>query len=114
MGEKGFPPTPGLVTAGAMLLVALLPLPYGYYILLRWVVAAAAGYAAWWAYSHRRFVWPWPLGALAILFNPLVPLYMRRSDWQFFDLMGSAVAFAAAVLLRRRSLPGRDADSSQQ
>jgi hypothetical protein len=99
-GEE-FPPAPGLIVAGVMLLLALLAWPYGYYILLRWVVAGAAGYAAWWAFRHSKFIWPWPLGALAILFNPIAPFHMTRADWQVFDLIGAALSLLAAFALGR-------------
>jgi len=93
-------PSPGLVLGAVLLLLALLRWPYGYYVFMRWVVTAASVYGAWIAYADRRHVWTWILGAVALLFNPILPIHMRREDWVVFDLIGAGLLFAAALLLR--------------
>jgi len=88
---------PGLIVGAVLLFLALFEWPYGYYILLRWVVAAASAYAAWVAYENRRNVWTWVLGVIALLFNPIFPFHMRREDWAIFDILSGMVLLAAAV-----------------
>ncbi len=83
-----------------MLFLALLEWLYSYYILLRWVVAAASAYAAWVAYEERRHTWTWLLGAIALLFNPVIPFHMRREDWAIFDVLGGFLLLVAAAVLR--------------
>jgi len=39
------------------------------------------------------------IGLLA-LFNPLVPIHLRRHTWQILDLVAAGVFVAAAVALR--------------
>ncbi len=83
-----------LLVAGLMLCVAAIPiLPYSYYTLLRWIVFGVAAYAA---IKFRNnpslnghFI---PLVLLAILFNPLMPVFLTRLLWLPIDL-GSAVYF---------------------
>lgn len=93
----------GLVVGGVMLLIALARLPYGYYVLMRWVVCAACAYAAWVASEERQGIWVWVLGALALLFNPIIPFRMHRSDWQAFDMIGAAIMFVASAGLGRQA-----------
>ena len=68
------------VAAALLLLVALGHHPYGYYTFLRWAVTVAAiavASAAW--KSGLQWV-TWPFVAIAILFNPIAPIYMTRQD----------------------------------
>ena len=66
----------------AALLLALFPLPYGYYTLLRIVVCGAAAYLAYRSFSASRRVTTWVLvlGALALLFNPLIPVHLEQGN----------------------------------
>ncbi|MDR7522828.1 MAG: hypothetical protein QN168_10225 [Armatimonadota bacterium] len=99
--------SPGLVLGAVLLLLALLRWPYGYYVFVRWVVTAASAYGGWVAYADGRHVWTWILGAVAVLFNPILPIHMRRENRMVFDLIGVGLLFAAAPLLRA---PARKAE----
>ncbi|MDR7555376.1 MAG: hypothetical protein QN157_07180 [Armatimonadota bacterium] len=100
-GDGQLSPIPGLVLGAVLLLLAILPWPYGYYVFMRWIVVAASGYAAWVAYAGSRHTWTWILGAVAVLFNPVFPIHMRRNDWMVFDLVGAGLLGMAALRLRR-------------
>lgn len=78
------------------LVVAVLPLPYGYYALLRLVVTAFAAFFAYTEYNtHDKYTgWFFSFVAVALLFNPLVPVHLSRSSWFLLDLIGAGV-FAA-------------------
>ena len=98
MSEKGqinLPAAVWLVPAVA-LLVALAPLPYGYYTLMRIVVCGAAAFIAYSTFSKEGSVSLWVLvmGGLAILFNPLIPIHLSRELWAPIDAI-SAVVFLA-------------------
>lgn len=82
-----------LVPAAALLL-ALLPLPYGFYTFLRLAVCGAAALLAYreWAAGGTVTVWMVVLGALALLFNPLVPVHLSREAWAPIDV-GAALLF---------------------
>ena len=100
-------PVPGLILGAILLLVAITQMPYAYYIFMRWGVFAVSTYGAWVAYQTRHQWWIWLLGAIAALFNPIVPLHMRREDWLIFDLIGGALLLIGAVVLRKAPNEGR-------
>jgi hypothetical protein len=92
-----------LVASIAMLLMACADSwPYGFYQLLRIVVTGTAGYVAVQTVNRRQF-WPWIMGGIAILFNPILPISFTREQWQPIDF-GVAVIFLIALIqtLRRR------------
>jgi len=76
-----------------MLLLAIGPWPYGYYMLLRVVVFAAGLLLA--ALTYQRLkqftIWIGLFLIVAIVFNPIVPLYMTRGAWSVLDLAGAAL-----------------------
>jgi hypothetical protein len=74
-----------------LLLVALLPLPYGYYVLLRLVVCGVAAFLAWKHFDATGRFGPWPLilAMVAVLFNPVIPVYLNRVIWAPIDLLSA-------------------------
>jgi hypothetical protein len=42
------------------------------------------------------------MGAVALLFNPLVPVHMSRHDWQRLDVVGAFVFAVYVVILTLR------------
>lgn len=66
--------TPDLITIAAIAVaIGLLPLPYGYYVLLRLFLCGVSLY-----FLTRprgiRDVEKWALGGLVVLYNPIVPI----------------------------------------
>ena len=79
--------------AAALLIIGLGPLPIGYYTLLRWAVCIAAVWIAVLAAQNGKSGWLFVLVPLAILFNPITPVYlMTRAAWAPWNI-------AAAVIL---------------
>lgn len=81
-----------LLAAALMLCIAVIPtLPYGYYTLLRFIVCGAAVYGAFRLKDSSslsgHFI---PLLILAVLFNPLIPVYLTRLIWLIIYLFGAA------------------------
>lgn len=77
--------------------------PYGYYTLLRLVVCGTALYLLWIAYQAGKPGWAIVLGLTGLLFNPVIPIRMRRADWQLFDIAAAIVIAAAAFWFGRRA-----------
>ena len=86
--------------AAAMLLGALGRRPYGYYTLLRIVTCGAASYAAWRAHEWRRAPWLWGMVAVAVLFNPIIPVHLSREVWQAIDVLTAAALVVAIFCVR--------------
>ena len=86
----------------AVLIIATARLPYGYYTFTRIVVFSAAGLItlASWDDGKIARLFAVPLILLAILFNPLVPIYLKRSTWFYLDI-GAAIIFALHLFLLR-------------
>ena len=74
-----------------MLALAVLPLPYGYYQLLRLVATGVFAWATFVAFRRGHVGQGVGLAALALLFNPVLPVYLSKALWVPIDL-GAAVA----------------------
>lgn len=89
------------IAAVTLLLVALLPLPYGYYVFLRLAICAGALLLAVAEYhDHGVSIWTLVLGVLVLLFNPVIPVYLTRDIWVPIDA-GAAVLIGAHYWHRR-------------
>ncbi|UHS56026.1 DUF6804 family protein [Agrobacterium vaccinii] len=82
-----------IVIPAIALVIAVLPLPYGYYTLLRLVITAFAAFFAYVEYDKQKTLSGWAIGfiAVALLFNPLIPVHLSRSSWFFLDLIAAGV-----------------------
>jgi hypothetical protein len=92
--------SPGLVTIAAIAVaVGLLPMPYGYYMLLRLFFCGVSLYLL--SRVHRiRDAEKWVLAGLAVLYNPLVPIELGSKPlWSIVNI-GTVVYFW--VLSRRK------------
>jgi len=93
------------IVPAVMSLVALGPLPYSYYMLLRVVVCAACSYLAAAEFdTARKSGWFYALIVAALVFNPVFPLHLSREVWALLNV-GLSVFLIAHLLVtnRRRS-----------
>ena len=92
------------VVPAAMSLIALLPMPYAFYMLVRIVVCAAAIFIAWRQYKLRGIdAWCFAFGCIAILFNPIFPINLSREMWAPLDVGVAALFGVYAYRSARRS-----------
>jgi hypothetical protein len=98
---KSIPPIVWVIPA-LLLLAAIFRLPYGYYTFTRILTCGAAVLIAVAGVPERLVVqiWSFPLLAIAVLFNPLVPIHLNRATWFYFDL-GAAAIFALHLVFVR-------------
>lgn len=94
------------VVAGAIVLlaVALLPLPYGYYTLLRIAMVGCSGYCAWIAWQAGERGLAVALGFMALIYNPWIPLHSTKAAWSVINV-ASIVLLAFAEYRRSRHSP---------
>jgi hypothetical protein len=85
--------------------LALAPLhwPYGYYQLLRLVVTALAIWLCVAASRQQRTSWTVLGAGTALLFNPIIPVYLNREIWLPIDLATAVLCVVAAIKLPRTS-----------
>lgn len=71
-----------------MLLLAIPAIwPYGYYILLRWVIAASALFLVWASYELGKKFWLFLMAIVALLFNPIAPIHLDKETWVVIDFI---------------------------
>ena len=80
------------IVAG-LLLFAVLPLPYIYYQLLRIVITLIAAVNAYKFYEDKDMAWVLVFGVIALIWNPIFPIYMDKSVWIILDLIGAGIFF---------------------
>ena len=75
-----------------LVLLALLSFPYGYYVILRFIITASSVYYAYYViktFETKNFLF-WILIAIAILFNPITPVFLySRPIWSVIDILVS-------------------------
>jgi hypothetical protein len=87
-----------------VLVIATERLPYGYYTFARIVTS---GISAWIAVAGFREgpvikAWSIALALIAVLFNPIIPIYLHRYTWFYLDLGAAGVFIAHLFLVRLR------------
>lgn len=79
-----------------LLLLCLLHLPYGYYVLVRFVAMFGFAVFAYDYYEKQQKTLAVTFGALALLFQPFVKIALGRTMWNVVDV---AVAILLIVLI---------------
>ena len=89
--------------ASIMLLVALnTGNPYGYYVLLRWVMFGIFAYLAFQAFEKEKIEWVWILGITAAVYNPFVKMYLGREIWSLVNLVTIGIAITSTLKLKEK------------
>ena len=82
-----------IVAAMIALGVALLPLPYAYYMLLRVGMCGILAYLAYTASQSNQQSLTWILGIAAVIYNPFAPLHLGREVWTVINLATIGLMF---------------------
>lgn len=90
------------VISGVMALLAILPWGYSYYQLLRVILFLSSAIVAYGFYKSQLSGWALAFGAIAILFNPIFPIYMARSSWTGVDLIVGLMFLIASGSMKAR------------
>lgn len=94
-------PAAVLFVPAVMLLLALAPWPYGYFVFLRLVVCAAS---VWIAFAvlgrNTNSKIGWAFVAIAILYNPIIRVPLEREIWMVVNVV-TAVPFFYLGLSRK-------------
>lgn len=77
------------IIASGFLFIALFDgLPYVYFTLLRFIVCAVGVYLAYNIHEDNKgSLWVWAFAGIAVLFNPIIPIYLQRGQWMVIDLI---------------------------
>lgn len=91
-----------VLLAGLVAVAAFWPLPAPYDIVVRFIVAAGAVVMMFHAFHARRLAFAAVFVALALLYNPVVPVSSFSGDWQRAVVAASAVPFALSLVWRQK------------
>jgi hypothetical protein len=89
----------------ALLLIGLADLPTGYYTLVRIVVCLVSALSCYWSYKSddRVGVAAVTFGLLALLFNPIIPIYLHDKEvWTVIDIAAALLLGARYFTLRKQ------------
>jgi len=71
--------------------------PYGYYQILRWLITGIAIFVAHVSSKLEKTMWVLAMSIVAILFNPIAPVYLVKEIWIVIDLVVVAL-FGIGIL----------------
>ncbi len=89
------------IIVSVLLLIAILPLPYGYYTFLRWATCSMAAYIAYVSYQRGAKWLLWIFVPIAVLFNPILPIHLSKEIWQPIDFASAIIFGVSAFVLRK-------------
>ncbi len=76
-----------LFILSVLLLLCLLPMPYGYYMLVRFVSMVAFGVMAYRYYTQSKVALTATFASLALLFQPFIKIALGRTIWNVVDVI---------------------------
>ena len=74
------------IILAVMLLLCLAPMPYGYFMLVRFVMMLACGGLAYRYFKLNKQIAMWVFITLALLFQPLYKIVLGRAIWNVVDI----------------------------
>lgn len=103
------------IASGALLLFGILNLPYGYYVFLRLAICVSSAVVAYHFYNVKKSSWTVIFGAIALLFNPFIPVYLTKEIWVSIDFISAILFFVVGLqegLLRGGKMASNFLDQS--
>lgn len=85
----------------AMMLLCLAPMPYGYYMLVRFVAMVTFSVMAYQYYMRRKVAASCIFGVLALLFQPIYKIALGRVTWNVIDVLVAGLLIALFVMEKR-------------
>jgi len=93
-------PTAIVYFAATLLFVGVLPLPYGYYSVLRIISAGVFAFAALVAFQRKRQVLAWSFAIPALLFNPVSVIHFPKEIWMWVDAASGLLLLVGRKAIR--------------
>ncbi len=92
------------VIAIGLALGALAPVPYfAYFQLMNWIVVGAALMTVLQAYKQNSLWIVWVFAFVAVIFNPVAPLYFSPDVWRIADITVAALFALSFFLVKPKS-----------
>ena len=84
-----------------LMLICLLPMPYGYFQLVRFVAMVVFGLMAYLYYRRQKATASVIFGVLAVLFQPIYKIALGRATWNVIDVLVAVLLIGLFVLEKR-------------
>lgn len=75
------------IVIALLLLLCLAHMPYGYYMLIRWIALVGFAYMAYDYYTQKNMPLTFVFGGLAVLFQPIANIALGRTMWNVVDVI---------------------------
>lgn len=92
------------IIGAVLLFLALAKMPYGYYTFLRLSIMILSFVFAYEAFKNHRALWGWAFVGIAIIFNPIIPVYFQRSTWHVIDITAGIIFLASIQRKKSKGL----------
>ena len=79
------------------------------FTIIRFALAILSLIIAWFAYQAQQWWWIVPLLAIAIVWNPVLPVTLDTSAWLTAHYLAAAVFIACGILIKVRNPEDRNA-----
>ena len=70
-----------------LVLIGILPLPYGYYVFLRITVFIFSCYMIYFLFSQEKIPMMVAFIIIAIVFNPIIQIFLSKELWVVIDIL---------------------------
>lgn len=87
----------------ALLLLCLAPMPYGYYILIRYVSMVVFGFMAYRYVKENKVTLAVIFGTLALLFQPFFKIALGRTMWNIVDVLVAILLIVICIRERNNT-----------
>ncbi len=84
-----------------LMLLCLMPMPYGYFQLVRFVAMVVFGLMAYQYYMSQKAIASVVFGVLAVLFQPIYKIALGRAMWNVVDVLVAVLLIGLFVLEKR-------------
>jgi hypothetical protein len=89
------------IILSAMLLLCLAPMPYGYFMLVRFVMMVACGLMAYRYFLIKKSIAAWVFVILSVLFQPIYKIVLGRGIWNVVDVIVAVFLIILYVMEKR-------------
>lgn len=91
------------IALAVLLLVCVIPLPYGYYQLIRFMAVVGFAILAYYEYERKNIPLVIVFAGLMILFQPLGKIPLGREVWNIVDMFVAAWLLVTVFVKKRIS-----------
>ena len=97
------------LSLATLLLLCLAPMPYGYFMLVRFVMMVTFGWMAYRYYEENQAVAAEVFAVLALLFQPIYKIALGRTVWNVVDVMVAVFLIVLFIMEKRLNKKGKRA-----